>query len=85
MNFRGTLVVHFVFHLFCVIIICSSKSLGMKRILVTGANKGIGIEIVRKLLSDHGETFVLLGSRDPARGNAALENLILENPEWRAR
>lgn len=41
--------------------------------LVTGANKGLGKQLVRRLL-DHGLT-VYLGSRDLARGEAALLDL----------
>jgi NAD(P)-dependent dehydrogenase (short-subunit alcohol dehydrogenase family) len=41
--------------------------------LVTGANKGIGHEIARQLAS-RGHT-VLVGSRDPARGQAAVRGL----------
>lgn len=41
--------------------------------LVTGANKGLGKQLVRRLL-DHGLT-VYLGSRDPARGAAAVTEL----------
>ena len=36
----------------------------MKRILITGANKGIGLATVRRLLESYDETFLLLGSRD---------------------
>ena len=36
----------------------------MKRILITGANKGIGLATVAKLLDSYDETFLLLGSRD---------------------
>ena len=48
----------------------------MKKILVTGGNKGIGLAIVKKLLSDYPDTLVLLGSRDINRGNAAIEDVI---------
>ena len=41
--------------------------------LVTGSNKGLGKQLVRRLL-DHGWT-VYLGSRDPARGEAAVGEL----------
>lgn len=38
--------------------------------LVTGANKGIGLETARQLARDHGHT-VLLGARDETRGEEA--------------
>jgi NAD(P)-dependent dehydrogenase (short-subunit alcohol dehydrogenase family) len=43
----------------------------MRSILVTGANKGIGLAIVESILSEHQDTFVYLGSRDAERGRAA--------------
>ncbi|MGW4351463.1 SDR family NAD(P)-dependent oxidoreductase [Nocardia sp. NPDC004582] len=43
----------------------------MSRILITGANKGIGFEAARRLVAD-GHT-VYLGSRDAGRGVAAAE------------
>ncbi|WP_146652656.1 SDR family NAD(P)-dependent oxidoreductase [Labilithrix luteola] len=54
----------------------------MRRILVTGANKGIGFAIVQAILEEHDDTFVYLGSRDAARGQAARMAL---KPEWQAR
>jgi len=48
----------------------------MKRILVTGANKGIGLAIVTKLLQDFPDTYLLLGSRDVGRGQAALQQVL---------
>ena len=50
----------------------------MKKILVTGGNKGIGLAIVKTLLRDYADTQVLLGSRDISRGKAAIEDVIGE-------
>jgi carbonyl reductase 1 len=47
----------------------------MRRILVTGANKGIGFAIAGRILEEAEDTFVFLGSRDPGRGEAAAESL----------
>lgn len=43
----------------------------MRRILVTGANKGIGLALVEAILSTHADTFVFLCSRDLERGRDA--------------
>ena len=43
-------------------------------VLVTGANKGIGYEVARRLGRDHGMA-VLVGSRDAGRGNEAVDKL----------
>ena len=43
-----------------------------KRILVTGANKGIGRAICERLLSNYDDVEVLLGSRDMGRGEKAV-------------
>ena len=48
----------------------------MKRILITGANKGIGLATVAKLLDLYDETFLLLGARDAKKGQEALNSLI---------
>ncbi len=48
----------------------------MRRVLVTGANKGIGLAICRGILEEHDDTAVFLGSRDAARGEAARQALI---------
>ena len=48
----------------------------MKAILVTGANKGIGLAIVTKLLEDFPDTYILLGSRNVARGREALQHVV---------
>lgn len=47
----------------------------MRRILVTGANKGIGLAIVEAILSEHEDTFVYLGARDLERGREAAAKL----------
>lgn len=43
----------------------------MQRVLVTGANKGIGRAIAQAILEKSGDTFVYLGSRDRTRGDEA--------------
>ena len=43
----------------------------MRRALVTGANRGIGLEIARGLVAEGHE--VLLGSRDPSAGASAAQ------------
>ncbi|SVE47647.1 uncharacterized protein METZ01_LOCUS500501, partial [marine metagenome] len=57
----------------------------MKRILITGANKGIGLATVKKLLDSYSDTYVLMGSRDLTRGKIALENLLNGDPEFKDR
>ncbi|MBT8495718.1 MAG: SDR family NAD(P)-dependent oxidoreductase, partial [Deltaproteobacteria bacterium] len=51
----------------------------MKRILVTGANKGIGRALVEVLL-ERDDVQVLLGSRSLERGNAARQEILAGNP-----
>ncbi|CAF1269007.1 unnamed protein product [Adineta ricciae] len=43
--------------------------------LVTGGNRGIGFEIVKKLAVSHPNDLILLGSRDQTRGEDALVQL----------
>jgi len=57
----------------------------MRRILVTGGNKGIGLAIARAILDEHEDTFVFLGSRDAERGRAAVETLTTAHPAWGER
>lgn len=47
----------------------------MRRILVTGANKGIGLAIVEAILGEQPDTFVYLGARDAERGRDAARGL----------
>ena len=57
----------------------------MKRILITGANKGIGFATVKNLLQYYKETFVLMGSRDLKKGEEAFDSLVSKKPEWKNR
>jgi NAD(P)-dependent dehydrogenase (short-subunit alcohol dehydrogenase family) len=57
----------------------------MRRIFVTGANKGIGLAIVEAIVAEHADTFVYLGSRDVERGRAAAAGLGRKHPDWQAR
>mmetsp|Transcript_2893 Transcript_2893/g.4026 ORF Transcript_2893/g.4026 Transcript_2893/m.4026 type:complete len:287 (+) Transcript_2893:45-905(+) len=57
----------------------------MKRILVTGSNKGIGFAIVRRLLEDYNDTVLLLCSRDRIRGLEAVDSLVNERSSWAER
>ena len=54
----------------------------MKKILVTGANKGIGLGIVTCLLRSCPDTFVYLGCRDAEKGHIAIEPLVKECGDW---
>jgi NAD(P)-dependent dehydrogenase (short-subunit alcohol dehydrogenase family) len=57
----------------------------MKRVLVTGANKGIGLAIVEAILDEQADSLVLLGSRDLGRGQAAKARLVESHPDWKDR
>jgi NAD(P)-dependent dehydrogenase (short-subunit alcohol dehydrogenase family) len=57
----------------------------MRRILVTGGNKGIGLAIVQAILEQDSDTFVYLGSRDRARGDAAAAGLVEKHGAWKDR
>ncbi len=52
---------------------------------MTGANKGIGRATVERILAEHHDTHVLLGSRDPDRGHEARGEILAVHPDWSAR
>ncbi len=56
-----------------------------KRVVVTGANKGIGLATVRAILQGGDDRFVFLGSRSATRGKAARQQLLDENSAWEDR
>ena len=56
-----------------------------KRVLVTGANKGVGRATVAAILAARDDICVLLGARDLERGRAARALLLDRNPSWEAR
>jgi NAD(P)-dependent dehydrogenase (short-subunit alcohol dehydrogenase family) len=51
-----------------------------ERFLVTGANKGLGLAIVERLLAERPNSEVILCARDVARGEAAREALVAADP-----
>ena len=57
----------------------------MRRILVTGANKGIGLAITIAILEREADTTVVLGSRSLERGQAAVASILEVHPEWSSR
>jgi NAD(P)-dependent dehydrogenase (short-subunit alcohol dehydrogenase family) len=58
---------------------------GMRRIVVSGANKGIGLALVSAILEHAEDTYVYLGSRDAGRGEAARAALVAAHPGWASR
>jgi NAD(P)-dependent dehydrogenase (short-subunit alcohol dehydrogenase family) len=47
-----------------------------RRVLVTGANKGIGKALCAAALEQYPDVHVLLGSRDAARGEQAVQSIV---------
>ena len=56
-----------------------------KFILVTGANKGIGYAITKKVLQHDPASTVFLGSRSATRGQEAKKTLVKEESSWEKR
>ncbi len=57
----------------------------MKFIVITGANKGIGLAVVEAILREQTQYAVILGSRDRGRGEAARNELLAIDPAWSDR
>ena len=56
------------------------EAMALRRVLVTGGNKGIGRALCRQLAADHG-FHVMLGSRDSKRGEEAVKSILEQSPE----
>ena len=63
---------------------CSRRP-DIKHIIITGANKGIGLATSAAVLDARQDVAVLLGSRDIGRGEAAVDSLCAGHPERQAR
>lgn len=57
----------------------------MRSIVVTGANKGIGLALTSEILKQHADTFVWLGARSSERGREAVAGLVAEDRAWADR
>ena len=60
----------------------NENNMNTRYILVTGANKGLGFGIVKRILTYYPDTHILLGSRNILRGETAITQLININPHW---
>ena len=63
----------------------STMAAALRKVLVTGANKGIGKRIATKILTDIDDSFVYLGARDAGRGAAAVADILAKHPEAAGR
>jgi len=57
----------------------------MKRLLVTGSNKGIGRAVVEAVVNRYSDVFVYLGFRSLERGTGARNQLNAKNDEYLSR
>lgn len=55
-----------------------SPASALRRVVVTGGNKGIGQAICKRILCDYPDTHVLLGSRNAARGEKAIQQILAD-------
>ena len=54
--------------------------IGLKRVLVTGGNTGIGYALCRQLAGEHG-CYVYLCSRSEDKGKAAIASILTRHPD----
>ena len=62
--------------LLALLLLMEPSATALRRVLVTGGNKGIGQAICKRILCDHPDTHVLLGSRNQARGEKAVQQIL---------
>eukprot|EP00051_Salpingoeca_urceolata_P028833 m.488168 g.488168 ORF g.488168 m.488168 type:complete len:326 (+) comp25601_c0_seq1:325-1302(+) len=57
---------------------CSLPERGMRRVLITGANSGLGLDTARQLAQDHPDTAteIILAVRSQAKGDGAIAELV---------
>ena len=71
---------HF-FYAVCLLLLDSTQTLSLsmspRRVLVTGANTGIGLALTKQLVKDHG-CHVYLGSRSVEKGEKAVDEVKRE-------
>ena len=63
----------------------TTMAAALRKVLVTGANKGIGKRIATRILTDVEDSFVYLGARDAGRGAAAVADILAAHPEAAGR
>ena len=63
----------------------TTMAAALRKVLVTGANKGIGKRIATRILTDIDDSFVYLGARDAGRGAAAVADILDKHPEAEGR
>lgn len=63
------------FRLIALVLFTSTTVQSLKAILVTGANKGIGKAIAKRIIKTNDEVYIFLGSRDVGRGVEAANDI----------
>lgn len=59
--------------------------MAIRRILVTGGNRGIGFAICKDILRENESNVAIIGCRNPKNGQDAVDALLKENPLWADR
>lgn len=62
-----------------------SSAGAVRRVLVTGANKGIGLQICKKMVATVPDAHVIVGSRSAERGEKAVADILASEPSAAGR